>query len=476
MKNRKKLISILAGIMAAVMLLSLILSLIPVARAASSSEIRNQINDLKGLQSEIQNQKSELESHYQKNEDEIINLVNNKNLIDQEIFLLYAEIGNINQQINSYALLIADKQDEIDAAQARFDAMSDEHRERIRAMEEEGTLSYWAVLFNASSFSDLLDRLNMIEEIAASDRRRLDALNKAANEVEQAKAALEVEKEDLEKTRRELDEAYAELEAKQTEAQEMIAKLLQKAEEIEGLFESYELEEQQLMSEIAAKEKEYNDAKYQEWLAHMATATTAPPPTTVPPTTAPPETAAPPAATEPDGTTEPSGSGETEPPATQPPVTEPPATEVPPATEPPATEPPATQPPATESWIRPCSYVKLTSPFGYRDAPTEGASTYHQGVDLAGPEGTPIYASRSGTVTTARYSNSAGYYVSINHGDGYSSIYMHMTTYTVSAGQNVSQGQLIGYMGNTGISTGSHLHFGISYNGTYVNPALYVPL
>ena len=97
-------------------------------------------------------------------------------------------------------------------------------------------------------------------------------------------------------------------------------------------------------------------------------------------------------------------------------------------------------------------------------------------MDLAGPQGTPIVASRSGTVTIAKYSNSAGYYVTINHGDGFSSVYMHMTNYTVSVGQKVSQGQLIGYMGSTGISTGPHLHFGIALNGTYVNPAYYVPL
>jgi len=129
-----------------------------------------------------------------------------------------------------------------------------------------------------------------------------------------------------------------------------------------------------------------------------------------------------------------------------------------------------------EKWIVPCSYRQLTSPFGERESPTAGASSNHQGVDLAGPEGTPIYAARSGTVTIARYSNSAGYYVTINHGDGFSSVYMHMTNYTVSVGQKVSQGQLIGYMGSTGISTGPHLHFGIALNGAYVNPALYVPL
>ena len=459
MKNRKKLISIMAGIMAAIMLLSFILSLIPAAMAASSGEIRNQINDLKGLRAEIQNQMEELKNQVQENEDEIANLVSKKNVLDQEIFLLHAQIGNINEQINAFALLIAEKQAELDEAQARYEKLSDEHRERIRTMEEEGSLSYWAVLFKASSFSDLLDRLNMIEEIAASDRRRLRELNEAADLVEDAKEELEVEKADLESTRQELDDTYAQLAEKQAEAQEMIAQLLEKAEELEAMFEGFELEEEALMAEIAAKEQEYNEAKYQEWLAHLATATTA--------TTAPPET------TKPEETTQPNdASGETNPEGETTQPTEEGTQPTEEATEP--TEAP-TQP-VVVSWMRPCSYVKITSPFGNRDRPTAGASSNHQGVDLAGPEGTPIYATRSGTVTIARFSNSAGYYVTINHGDGYSSVYMHMTTYTVSVGQSVSQGQLIGYMGSTGISTGPHLHFGISYNGKYVNPALYVPL
>ena len=459
MKNRKKLISIMAGIMAAIMLLSFILSLIPAAMAASSGEIRNQINDLKGLRAEIQNQMEELKNQVQENEDEIANLVSKKNVLDQEIFLLHAQIGNINEQINAFALLIAEKQAELDEAQARYEKLSDEHRERIRTMEEEGSLSYWAVLFKASSFSDLLDRLNMIEEIAASDRRRLRELNEAADLVEDAKEELEVEKADLESTRQELDDTYAQLAEKQAEAQEMIAQLLEKAEELEAMFEGFELEEEALMAEIAAKEQEYNEAKYQEWLAHLATATTA--------TTAPSET------TKPEETTQPNdASGETNPEGE---TTQPTEEGTQPTEE--ATEPTqAPTQPVVVSWMRPCSYVKITSPFGNRDRPTAGASSNHQGVDLAGPEGTPIYATRSGTVTIARFSNSAGYYVTINHGDGYSSVYMHMTTYTVSVGQSVSQGQLIGYMGSTGISTGPHLHFGISYNGKYVNPAQYVPL
>ena len=128
------------------------------------------------------------------------------------------------------------------------------------------------------------------------------------------------------------------------------------------------------------------------------------------------------------------------------------------------------------SWMVPCSYKKLTSPFGLRDTGIAGASTYHQGVDLSANAGTPIVASRGGTVTVATYSNSAGYYVTINHGDGYSSIYMHMSNYIVSAGQKVNQGQTIGYVGKSGIASGNHLHFGIAYNGAYVNPCSYVSL
>ena len=95
-------------------------------------------------------------------------------------------------------------------------------------------------------------------------------------------------------------------------------------------------------------------------------------------------------------------------------------------------------------------------------------------LDLVASKGTPIYASRSGYVTIATYESTAGNYVTINHQDGYTSVYMHMTHDVVSVGEYVKAGQLIGYVGNTGRSKGFHLHFGISYNGTYVNPMNYI--
>ena len=126
------------------------------------------------------------------------------------------------------------------------------------------------------------------------------------------------------------------------------------------------------------------------------------------------------------------------------------------------------------TWVMPTKYIKFTSPFGYRIHPVYKEWRFHSGVDLAAPEGTPIYASRSGTVTTAAWNRSSGYYVTVNHGDGFSTSYLHMTHYVVKEGQRVSAGQVIGYVGSTGVSTGNHLHFTVMYNGNAVNPADYI--
>ena len=431
--KKKHFVSLMAGLLAVVMAFAVTADLLPeTAYAASSSEIRKQINQLKKQRSDIQKDIDEVKSQYKQNEDELQDIVARKNVIDQEIGLLHTEIININEQISAFNVMIADKQDELDHAQDRLHELEDLNRARIRTMEEEGEVSYWEVVFKANSFSDLLDRLNMVEEIAASDKRRLQELADAAENVSKAQSELAVQKEEVEQVRKEQEAAEAELDVKRKEADDLIAELISKGYELEDLEEQYKQQKNDLLDDIAQKEKEYNQAKHEEWLAHMATATTVKPD---------------PLPTQPGGGGgnggDNGGGG-------------------------------GGAPAPSSGWLLPCNYVKVTSPFGHRQSPTAGASSFHQGIDLGAPAGTPIVASRAGVVTTARFSNSAGYYVTINHGDGFSSIYMHMTNYVVSAGQAVSAGQLIGYVGSTGISTGNHLHFGISYNGTYVNPAGYV--
>ena len=129
-----------------------------------------------------------------------------------------------------------------------------------------------------------------------------------------------------------------------------------------------------------------------------------------------------------------------------------------------------------QRWLLPMQYTVCTSPYGYRNHPVAGESKFHYGVDLAADKGTPIVASRSGTVSTATYDDSSGHYVVIDHLDGYKSVYMHMDKYIVTVDQFVLAGQIIGYCGSTGASTGNHLHFGIYNNGQTVNPADYIDM
>jgi murein DD-endopeptidase MepM/ murein hydrolase activator NlpD len=131
-----------------------------------------------------------------------------------------------------------------------------------------------------------------------------------------------------------------------------------------------------------------------------------------------------------------------------------------------------TQTPPT--YIKPLSGGTLSSGFGARSAPTAGASTYHKGIDWATPTGTTVYASNAGTVAFAGWASGYGYAVYINHADGRQTRYGHLSKVLVSAGQTVSQGEKIALSGNTGRSTGPHVHFEIRINGTAVNPLKYL--
>ena len=396
--------SLIALMLAAVMFISVVPA---PAAAATSKELKEQISALKKDKEAMQAEINEIRGKVQANENEMLDMVSQKDAIDQEIALLHSQVLNINEQISAYSLLIADLQVELENAQQDLDELNEKHKERIQAMEEEGTVSYWEVIFQANSFTDMLDRLNMMEEIAASDQRRIDEIGAAAEEVSTTKEAMAQEKEDLELVKQELDETQIQLDEKRAEADAILHDLIAKGEEYEAMLEESEDAQSELMAEIAKKEKELSQAQYKEKLAQQAAAGNAPS--------------------------------------------------------------------SNASWVCPVPYYTLTSAFGMRVHPVLGYARMHNGIDMACAQGTPIYATRSGTVTVASYqAGGAGNYVSINHGDGFSSIYMHMTHYIVYVGQKVSAGQVIGYVGSTGISTGPHLHFGISYAGSYVNPLAYI--
>ena len=442
-----------------------------VSAESTSSELKAQLDKLEKESNAIDAMLKNLENRYGQNRTELAEMVQQKENIDQQIFLLHEQITNTEDQIATYRLLIADTQVELEEAQTRLEKLNEQYKDRIRTMEEDGRMSYWSVLFKANSFADLLDRLSMVQEIAASDNRRLDELREAAQAVNDAQNALKEEKARLEQVQQDQQETYARLEEKRAEAERLLDELEDMGVEFENLMDDGELLQQQLAEQIAQAEKEYDAAKYREWLATSVPPTTAPPPTTKPtePPTKPTEAPTKPteAPTEPTkAPTEP-----TEAPTEAP--TEPAEAPTEAPTEPPKEENPDNDVVVWRSPLLRSSYV--TSAYGMRVHPVSGKYKMHHGVDLYSFLGDTIVATRGGVVTTADYqAGGAGYYVTINHGDGFSSTYMHMTHYVVKKGDYVNAGQIIGYVGSTGSSTGPHLHFGIFYNGSSVKPVNYV--
>lgn len=423
MNIRKK---VLSGLLAVVLALGLFVSYAPaqVSAEKSSAALKNELNELEEEKAKIDKELKALQKQLADHKGEIQAMANQKSVIDQEITLLYGQIDNINEQLIAYNNLIADKQDELDKSELHLAELQVQNAERIRAMEKNGKLSYWAVIFDANSFSDLLDRLKIVRQIQAADRALMKQVNEAIAAVAEAKAGLETEKKSLEATKVELAETQKKLEKKRAEAEKLLAELAKRGQEYENLVASTIHDSATLKEKILEKEEQYDAAKdreYKEYLAQLQ------------------QQQKPNYSGGNAGTSNNVGGVD---------------------------------------WLVPISYSAMTSPYGWRDHPYYiGQYRFHHGVDLAAPTNTPIYATRNGVVTTTAYeAGGAGNYVSINHQDGFSSIYMHMTRYVVYQGQYVYAGQVIGYCGSTGASTGPHLHFGIYKNGSSVNPADYIKI
>ena len=419
-KYRRVIVSVIALVLALTILLGLIIS----ALAASSSQIQDEIDDLEAQADEIAEKQARLKEEIEANNNETLSIVEQRAQVDQEAELIRQEVDNMNQQLQQYNLLIAEKQAEVDGLLQRQSELLDRYKQRIRAMQEQGDISYWAVIFRANSFSDMLNRVAMVEEIAKSDQRMMDELRSMASEVLDAKNALADEKAAIEQKKVELAAAEEALAAKREESESLLDELIANAQLLAEEDEKYESLQNELADEIAKKEQEYNQKVEEERKAYEA------------------------AQKGNGGNVGTNENGD-----------------------------PFIVAPKNESFIFPLPTnigSCITSPYGMRYHPVTGVYKFHNGVDYAANAGRPIYASKSGIVTTATCTTAWGNYVVINHGDGFSTLYAHMTHYIVSYGEYVEQGQTIGYVGSTGYSTGPHLHFTIFYNGSTVNPSDYV--
>ncbi|MGN1306101.1 MAG: murein hydrolase activator EnvC family protein [Faecousia sp.] len=417
---------IIVSCIALLLILSLLAGfVVMIVNAKTSSEIQQEIDALEEQSNELAAEREKLESEIAENESKTLTVVEQKAQVDQEIELTRQEVVVVNEQIHQYNMLIAEKQAELDELEQKQSDLFDRYSLRMRALQERGSISIWSVILESESFSDLLRNRVMIEEIALADQRMMDEMRSVAAEILEAKDELAAEKAKLEQKKAELAESEAHLAEKREESDALLTQLVSDKQKLLEETEKYEAQEAELSNQIAALEQERTEALQREWEAQHPTQ---------------PENSG--------------SSGDN-------------------------TDPAPVYPSSGESFMFPLPAgwgVVLTSSYGYRVHPITGNYSFHNGVDLAIGQGTPIYASKSGYVTTATYNYAYGYYVTINHMDGFSTLYGHMTNYVVSEGQYVERGQVIGYVGSTGYSTGPHLHFTIYYNGGTVNPMEYIYL
>ncbi len=423
-KYRRVIVSVIAGILVMLLLFGICISVF----AESSAEIKKKIDELKTQEAEIEQKQKELDTKINQNQNEIMDLVEQKAQIDNQIELTQEAIENKNALIQEYNLLIADKQSELDQAIVDLDNLNVKYKARIRSMEENGNLTYWSILFKANSFADLLDRVDMINEIAQADANMLVELQNAAKKIEEARQELAAEKIALEEAKAELADQEAALVSQREESDRLFAELWADNQALLEAAAKYDQQKEDLLLSIAKSEQEYKNQVAAEEKARKDKEARERA-----------EAAAREAKERQDNSTGGSSGA------------------------------------SSYGFIWPSSCHTITDYFGPRYHPITHTYSNHSGIDIAASSGSPIYACASGRVSTANFSTAYGYHVVINHGNGFSTLYGHMTRYIVHEGDYVSQGQVIGYVGSTGWSTGPHLHLTFYYNGSLVNPLAYLP-
>ena len=418
--SNKKFIRMVCVILAAVMLFTLLLSGIS-ALAVTQADI----DALEEERQKIRDQQVDVIEQLEALESEMASVIERKEALDMQNELNRQEIELINEQIALYDQMIADKGLELEEAIAAEEEQFEVYCQRVRAMEENSAWSYISFIFKADSLAELLARLDDIMDIIKHDQNLEEEYIAAREFVEKVKAEYEAIQADQEEKKAELLEEKAKLEAEIESAYLMISELENDIEAYKEAYEANELLEVEVQNKIDEKvaelqaqqaaEEALRQQQQQQQQNNSNTGSTG-------------------------------NTGNTSNVGTN----------------------------SSAGYYWPCpSSAYITSVFGYRVHPIFGTTKYHAGVDVAANAGANICSAAAGTVAIAEYSSSYGYYVVVYHYDGNSTLYAHMSSMAVSVGQTVSQGQLLGYVGSTGWSTGPHLHFEVRVNGTCVDPLSY---
>ena len=373
MFSRKRALSLLC---AACMAASLLCMAKPVPTYASS--LSDQLQEARDAQAELEKQIEAIQSDKSKALEE-------KALLDRQNDKLRSEISLLQQQSDETQTRIAELTQK---EQEQYELFC----RQVREEEERGTVSYWSVLFKASSFTDLLARMDFVNEVMDYDRQVIS---------------------DLQTTRRQLTEDKAALEQQKSEMESSQTKLQQQVDAASTLIREYEETEagHQAMLDEAAED----EARIQALIRQQQSSGSS-------------------------GGSGSSGSNS-----------------------------------GVDGYIWPTNSTRVvTSPYGERWCPFHGYES-HNGADIDAARGSAVLAAKSGRVIQAGWNGGYGISVMIAHDDGITTLYGHMDGCSVSVGQTVSQGETIGICGNTGNSSGAHIHYTMYKNGGTIDPLPYLP-
>lgn len=261
--RRERWTALIACVLAVLLLLPMVMMVVGnilTVQGASVSSIQSQINSLKNKNKDLASQRSNLKNQLKDIQEDKDEAVSKRKNLEQQINFLQEEIDNLSDQLEQYAALIAEKEQEVADNEAREAAQFALFQKQCRAMEKEGTVTYWSILFSADSFSDLLDRVNTINAIADYNQSVCDQLQTAREALQTAKAELEAAQAETEATRAEQAAAQTELEGQRKEVQSLIAQIAADEKATQQEIDKLEAAAKEQDAEIAKLDKELQKA------------------------------------------------------------------------------------------------------------------------------------------------------------------------------------------------------------------------
>ena len=389
-----------------ILTLALIICALPVSASAVSEE---ELDQLKAERDAMVRQRQEQQAVVNSLVEQQASVLTVKAALDERNQYTIWQIQLTEEEIALYDAMIADKNEEVEAARALELEQLSRYRSRVRAMEENGNIGLFGMLFSSSSMSDLLTAADDIGEIMESDRELEDAYIEARENTEAVRAEYEAYKASVELIQSDLRAQQDELEAELEEADRLINEITADIEANASILEEFRAAEQEAETNVANMVIALEKQRAEEAAAA--------------------------------GNGGSYGGGNVV---------------------------------GTGSFIWPLpSSTYITSRFGLRIHPITGEQKSHNGIDISANSGSTIVAADGGTVTMAAWNGGYGNCVMIDHGNGYITLYGHMSSLAVSQGQSVSQGECIAYVGSTGLSTGPHLHFEVYQGGGRIDPEMF---